>query len=94
MPKQKLELSKEDAARLQLGNGEHVTVAVNGHSVEATVAIRDRMRPGAGFLIEGTDEGNGNVLANGVPQRIAVSKREPVLEVTHAGAGAEEGVSE
>jgi anaerobic selenocysteine-containing dehydrogenase len=94
MPKQKLELAREDAASLQLLNGDDVTVSVNGHSVEATVAIRDRMRPGAAFLIEGTDEANGNVLANGVPQRVEVSKREPVLEVTHAGTGAEEGVSE
>jgi predicted molibdopterin-dependent oxidoreductase YjgC len=94
MPKQKLELAKEDAASLQLLNGDDVTVSVNGHSVEATVAVRERMRPGAGFLIEGTDEANGNVLANGVPQRVEVTKREPVLEVTHAGAGAGEGVSE
>jgi hypothetical protein len=33
------------------------------------------MRQGAAFLIEGTDEGNANVLADGVPQRIRVSKR-------------------
>ena len=33
------------------------------------------MRQGAAFLIEGTDEGNGNVLTNGVPPRIKVSKR-------------------
>jgi len=72
MPKQKLELHAEDAERLELSNGEHVTVSVNGHSVEATVAIRERMRQGAAFLIEGTDEGNANVLANGVPQRIRI----------------------
>jgi NADH-quinone oxidoreductase subunit G len=95
MPKQKLELAKEDAASLQLENGDDVTVAVNGHSVEATVAVRERMRPGAGFLIEGTDEGNGNLLANGVPQRVEVSRREPVLEVAHAGGEADaEGEAE
>jgi hypothetical protein len=33
------------------------------------------MREGAAFLIEGTDEGNANVLADGVPRRIEVSKR-------------------
>ena len=54
---------------------DEVTVAVNGHSVEATVAIRERMRQGAAFLIEGTDEGNANLLTNGVPQRIRVSRR-------------------
>jgi hypothetical protein len=33
------------------------------------------MRAGAAFLIEGTDEANGNLLTNGVPPRIEVSKR-------------------
>ena len=75
MPKQKLELAAKDAESLELANGDDVTVAVNGHSVEATVAIRERMAQGAAFLIEGTDEANGNVLTNGVPQRIRVSKR-------------------
>jgi NADH-quinone oxidoreductase subunit G len=75
MPKQKLELHAKDADALEVENGDEVTVSVNGHSVEATVAIRERMRQGAAFLIEGTDEGNGNVLANGVPQQIKVSKR-------------------
>ena len=75
MPKQKLELAAKDAEALEVANGDEVTVAVNGHSVEATVAIRERMRQGAAFLIEGTDEGNANVLTNGVPQRIKVSRR-------------------
>ena len=75
MPKQKLELAAKDAESLELANGDEVTVAVNGHSVEATVAIRERMKEGAAFLIEGTDEANANVLTNGVPQRIQVSKR-------------------
>jgi predicted molibdopterin-dependent oxidoreductase YjgC len=75
MPKQKLELHAKDAEQLDVANGDEITVAVNGHSVEATVAIRERMREGAAFLIEGTDEANGNVLTNGVPQTIRVSKR-------------------
>jgi NADH-quinone oxidoreductase subunit G len=75
MPKQKLELAAKDAKSLELGNGDPVTVSVNGHSVDATVAIRERMREGAAFLIEGTDEANGNLLTNGVPPRIEVSKR-------------------
>ncbi|HEX6586897.1 MAG TPA: NADH-quinone oxidoreductase subunit NuoG [Solirubrobacterales bacterium] len=74
MPNQKLEIAAKDAEAIELSNGDAVTVSVNGHSVEATVAIRERMRPGAAFLIEGTDEGNANVLANGVPQRIEVAK--------------------
>ena len=64
--------SKEVLAKV---NGDEVTVAVNGSSVEARIAIRERMREGAAFLIEGTDEGNGNLLANGAPRAIEVSKR-------------------
>ena len=75
MPKQKLELHAKDADSLDLSNGDKVTVSVNGHSVDATVAIRERMREGAAFLIEGTDEANGNLLTNGAPPRIEVSKR-------------------
>jgi predicted molibdopterin-dependent oxidoreductase YjgC len=75
MPKQKLEIHAKDAEALKLSNGDDVTVAVNGHSVEATVAIRERMKEGAAFLIEGTDEGNANLLANGIPQAIKVTKR-------------------
>ena len=74
MPEQRLELAAADAEKLELENGAPVTVSVNGSSVEARVAIRERMRPGAAFLIEGTGEGNANVLANGAPQRIAVSR--------------------
>jgi NADH-quinone oxidoreductase subunit G len=75
MPKQKLELTAKDAEGLDLSNGDQVTVSVDGQSVEATVAIRERMREGAAFLIEGTDEGNGNLLTNGAPPRIEVVKR-------------------
>jgi NADH-quinone oxidoreductase subunit G len=75
MPKQKLELAAKDAETLELANGDEVTVAVNGSSLHATIAIRERMRQGAAFLIEGTDQANGNVLTNGVSQRIQVTKR-------------------
>jgi NADH-quinone oxidoreductase subunit G len=75
MPKQKLELHAKDAKALEVANGDEVIVAVNGHSVEATVAIRERMKEGAAFLIEGTDEANANVLTNGIPQQIQVTKR-------------------
>jgi predicted molibdopterin-dependent oxidoreductase YjgC len=75
MPKQKLELAPKDAEQLDVSNGDPVTVSVNGHSVEATVAIRERMREGAAFLVEGTDEANANLLTNGGPPEIEVSKR-------------------
>jgi NADH-quinone oxidoreductase subunit G len=72
MPRQKLELAAGDAESLELANGDPVTVSVNGHSLETTVAIRERMRAGAAFLIEGTDEANGNLLTNGSPPRIEI----------------------
>ena len=75
MPKQRLEIAGKDAEGLDLSNGDQVTVSVNGHSVDATVAIRERMREGAAFLIEGTDEANANLLTNGVAPRIEVEKR-------------------
>jgi NADH-quinone oxidoreductase subunit G len=75
VPDQKLELAAEDAKELELANGETVTVSVNGTSLEARVAIRERMRPGAAFLTEGTREGNANVLADGTLPRIAVARR-------------------
>jgi len=74
-PTQRLELAPADAKELELANGDPVTVSVNGHSVEARVSIKQRMRKGVAFVIEGTKEGNGNVLANGIPQRIKVAKR-------------------
>jgi NADH-quinone oxidoreductase subunit G len=75
MPEQKLELAPRDAEKLELANGDQVTVSVNGRSVEARVAIRERMREGAAFLIEGTDESNANALTKGAPQQIEVAKR-------------------
>ena len=85
MPTQRLELAAKDAEALGLAQGDPVTVSVNGDSVEAVVAIKGRMRPGGAFLIEGTSEQNGNVLATGEPRRIEVTKREvPAAETAPA----------
>jgi predicted molibdopterin-dependent oxidoreductase YjgC len=77
IPDQRLELAAGDAERLELASGDAVTVSVNGTSIEARVAIRERMRPGAAFLIEGTREHNANLLANGAPQRITILPATP-----------------
>ncbi len=47
--------------------GDEVTVAQNGTSVRARVAIKERISEGVCFLIEGTAEGNANALLNGGP---------------------------
>ena len=80
MPTQRLELAPSDAEMLGLEQGDPVTVSAGGSSVEAVVAIKGRMRPGGAFLIEGTSEQNGNVLATGAPRRIEVIKREVPAE--------------
>jgi NADH-quinone oxidoreductase subunit G len=62
-PRQTLELAPADAERLGVQNAQLVEARSNGHSLRAQVAIRQRMRPGAGFLIEGTAENNASLLA-------------------------------
>ena len=72
-PSQRLELAPSDAQRLELNEGDEVEVRSNGHSVRAHAVIRERMRPGAAFLIEGTSRDNANLL-NGA-ETIEVIKR-------------------
>jgi NADH-quinone oxidoreductase subunit G len=64
-PRQTLDLAPADADRLGLAQGDEVDVRSNGTSVRAHVAIRERVRPGSGFLIEGTAEANANALQPG-----------------------------
>jgi predicted molibdopterin-dependent oxidoreductase YjgC len=45
-----------------LEDGAEVEVRSNGSAVNARVALRERMRPGAVFLIEGTAADNANLL--------------------------------
>ncbi len=66
-----------DADRLELAQGDEVEVRSNGTSLRARVMIRERARPGAGFLIEGTAEANANALPTG-----------ELVEVTKAGGPA------
>jgi NADH-quinone oxidoreductase subunit G len=73
-PEQRVELSPADAEKLLLRDGDEVSVSRNGSSVRARVAIRERMNPGACFLIEGTAEENANALVNGAPQVVKVEK--------------------
>ena len=56
-PRQTLELAPADADRLGVKVCDEVDVRSNGTSVRARVALRERIRPGAGFLIEGLGDG-------------------------------------
>jgi len=61
-PQQTLELAPDDAERLGVEQGDAVEVASNGFKIHANVAIRERIRPGAGFLIEGLESDGANTL--------------------------------
>ena len=76
-PEQTLDLAPADADRLGLAQGDEVDVRSNGTSLRARVVVRERVRPGSAFLIEGTTEANANALEPGEP-----------VEVTKAGGEA------
>ena len=61
-PAQTVELAPSDGERLGVSEGDEVEVRSNGSSVRARVELRERMRPGAAFLIEATATENSNVL--------------------------------
>ena len=73
-PQQTVELSPGDAERLDLKGGDEVNVSQNGTSIEARVAIKERLQDGACFLIEGTADGNANALLNGGPVSVQIEK--------------------
>ena len=76
-PHQTLELAPADAERLGVEHAQDVVVTSNGHRVEARVAVRSRMRPGAGFLIEGTAHNNANVLAGAETVEVTPAEEGP-----------------
>ncbi len=73
-PTQRVELSIADAERLGLKTNDEVSVAQNGTSIRARVAIRERIAEGTCFLLEGTAESNANALLNGSPVSVTIEK--------------------
>ena len=73
-PTQRLEVSPEDAARLSLAFGDQVRVSQGKRSIEATVAIKERVPEGVCFLAEGVALGNANSLLNGHQLRVEIEK--------------------
>jgi NADH-quinone oxidoreductase subunit G len=73
-PSQRLELSPEDASRLALAIGDQVRVSQGEKSIEATVAIRERVPQGVCFLAEGVALGNANGLLNGHQVSVTIEK--------------------
>ncbi|MGB7587808.1 MAG: molybdopterin dinucleotide binding domain-containing protein, partial [Solirubrobacterales bacterium] len=73
-PQQRVEMSVADAERIGVKTGDKVSVGQNGTSVQARVAVKERMQEGVCFLIEGTGEGNANALLNGGPVSVEIAK--------------------
>jgi NADH-quinone oxidoreductase subunit G len=73
-PRQRVEMSLVDAKRMGLKSGDAVQVSQNGSSVQARVAIKERVQEGVCFLIEGTAEDNANGLLNGGPVAVEIVK--------------------
>jgi NADH-quinone oxidoreductase subunit G len=86
-PSQRVEIATADGERLGLTDGDAVEVRSNGTSVHARVALRDRVRPGAAFLIEGTATDNANVF-NGA-ETVSIERR-PSADPGTPGGEAEE----
>jgi len=73
-PHQRIEISPQDAQRLDLENGEAVRVSQNGNAVDAAVLIKERIAPGTVFLAEGVTGANANALLNGGPVQVTIEK--------------------
>jgi NADH-quinone oxidoreductase subunit G len=73
-PQQRVELSLSDADRLSLKTGDEVRVSQDGTSLNARVAIRERVPAGTCLLLEGTADGNANALLNGSPVSVQIEK--------------------
>ncbi|HYG97037.1 MAG TPA: NADH-quinone oxidoreductase subunit NuoG [Solirubrobacterales bacterium] len=73
-PQQRLEISREDAARLGLKSGDRVRVRQNGSSVEAEAHVKERVSEGVVFMAEGVLDGNANGLLNGGPVQVQIEK--------------------
>jgi NADH-quinone oxidoreductase subunit G len=72
VPEQRLELSPEDARRLEIDHGDTVVVSSNGTRLAATAAVRSAVPPGSAFLAEGIAANSANALT------------EPLIEVRRA----------
>jgi NADH-quinone oxidoreductase subunit G len=91
-PAQTLELTPADAERLGVRQGQRVEVSAGGRSLQASVALRERMLGGTGFLVEGTTEDGANRLAGERVVTVSPAPEEQADEPTY-GIDARETVS-
>ena len=81
-PRQRVELSPEDAHEHGVGPGDEVEVAVNGTSVRGEARLRHALPAGTVFLLEGAPDGPANALTNGVT---------PTVKLRRVGEGSAAG---
>ncbi|MFZ1992657.1 MAG: molybdopterin dinucleotide binding domain-containing protein, partial [Solirubrobacteraceae bacterium] len=62
IPSQQLELSPQDARRLQIVDGEEVVVGENGTRLRARAVVRSTVPEGTAFLAEGLIADSANAL--------------------------------
>ena len=91
-PAQTLELNPVDAERLGVEQGQRVEVAGDGRSVIASVALRERMLEGTGFLIEGVAENGANRLDGASVVTVSPAPEEQIEEAPF-GTTSREAVS-
>jgi NADH-quinone oxidoreductase subunit G len=58
--RQQVELSPEDALRLEIGNGDAVDVAQNGTRIRGSAHVRSGVPAGSAFLADGIADGSAN----------------------------------
>jgi NADH-quinone oxidoreductase subunit G len=79
--RQRLELSPEDARRLQVSHGDIVSVSQNGTRLKATAHVRTGVPVGAAFLAEGIAEESANSLTDREIEVARAGEREVDAEV-------------
>ena len=84
-PAQTVELAPSDGERLGVSEGDEVEVRSNGSSVRARVELRERMRPGAAFLIEATATENANASEARARSRSPGRRRAGVSTIADVG---------
>ncbi|HYI80624.1 MAG TPA: NADH-quinone oxidoreductase subunit NuoG [Thermoleophilaceae bacterium] len=78
-PRQRAELSPDDAQRLGIAPGEDVEVSSGDRVVRATAAIRAAIRPGSVFLTQGLGAEGAEALTNGAPRTVEVRSAPPLI---------------
>jgi NADH-quinone oxidoreductase subunit G len=72
VPRQRVELSPDDARRLGVEPGQQVEVAFDGASVRAEVFVRSSVPAGSAFLEDALLVDAANALTNGEPRLVEV----------------------